>query len=368
MTIWNPDNPAYETGDACLVYTYVLRQSTLNPQAAAESIGSDLHLLTYSMQQLLCSVRKPKEDPSTALQYILATSIAEDPAEVRREGLVVKIMSFASIFPHVLQALDRLGRDPADKLQQQLAVYNIVKLFRELIGAICDIAREQREGIQTNRAGNQNVPKINMGRRTIILQENVEQDGSKAARLSQLFMIMLARLRIADGTHMEVWEGALFHLFGKVGQVLAWSMGEEQASSKNTMEPVDEADDPGIRDGIIEAQAPYLIWLLGRALKLSGVDRAALDLRSNDSGRTLSRILRPSLLKLQNTLLKAVFSKDNVEDFEPAFRLPTLSREIVSLMRLRPRPSSLSAKAAFTEDVWKLLGWDVLRDLTAWPA
>ena len=361
MTSWKFDTPAYITGDACLLYTFALKQSTFNPQATAGSICSNLHLLTYSMRQLLCSATKANESSSATLCHIVAINSAEELAEMRRleniqEDLVTKITSLAPVFPHILQALDRLGQDPADQNLRQFAIYNIVRIFGELIGTICEFARKRYESTQMNHINGLDAPNGNASCPTASLQERIEHDNSNAARLSQLFIILLKCLRLADEVHVEVLEGGLFHLLGKVGQIVGWCMGEEQASNGNTTGPR-EGDDPEHRTANIEAQAPYLIWLLDRALYL----------RKESLGDSSGPVFRLSLLKLQNTLLNAAFGKDEEEKFETALRLPTLPHDMISFVRLNRRSTLFSTEEAFMDDVWKLFGWDALREMTRWP-
>ncbi len=68
-------------------------------------------------------------------------------------------------------------------------------------------------------------------------------------------------------------------------------------------------------------------------------------------------------IKLQNTLLRAVFG-DNVTEIGESLQKPLdVSLEFYNMKQVK---EGLRVGEWFKDEVWKTIGWDVLREVIAW--
>ena len=356
-------------GEACLLYIYALKHSMLNKKATSEDICSDLHLLTYSLQQLIWSATKQTEDKSILVgqsRRSVASRLPNKttPHKEKPETLIGKLMAIVPLFPHVVQALDRLGQDPANQRLQRFAIYAVVKTFQNLVEAISNVACTRNSSPTIDGLGGKEAPRGRSKRNTSSDSTiTMIRDESLAARLCQLFIAMLACLQTSNQAHMEVLEGVLFHFLDKVGQLLRSATVDVHTSPVNgNIDIRNPTSGLGAKGMAIQAQAPYLIWLLKQMLKISDEDSRA-RCQNRDATRELPRgIMGIPRLKLQHTLLRAVFGENSVGFDTQSLRPPILPCDSAGVIQLDSKLGSVYPGARLTMEFWKILGWDVLRE------
>ena len=341
----------------------------LNKEATSEDICSDLHLLTYSLQHLIWSVTKPREHLSirasrTGDSRVAKPSTGRNSHEKEEKALMAKITAIAPLFPLVMQALDSLGQDRTFERLQGFAIYAVVKTFQKLSEAICNVACTQSRSIENDHANGNATPRRGSSRASrASAVAKMTDDESIAAQLSQLFISMLACLNICNQVHSEVLEGVLFHFLGKIGCLLKSATGDGPIGLEDGNVNIGvEAPDLEVKRMTIQAQAPYLTLLLERMLRIANEASQVQSLSSPPIGDIPTGISGIPRMKLQHTLLRAVFGEDGVDFHRQSLRRPTLPCDSTSIIQPSSKLDTFDSGAKFTMDIWRLLGWDVIRE------
>ena len=184
-------------------------------------------------------------------------------------------------------------------------------------------------------------------------------------QLGELIVKFVDCLDTTKPAHKIILEGFLFIFLDRIGKGLKHSVFEPYATNQNAQED-SRKDNPPIaslfsransqENVSFKAQAPYLIWLLERIQPLKLLPPHSVE--PPQSATPDTNITSFARDQLQYTLLKAVFGDDAPADYEPAL-------ELVSTLTDVPVPGSASVdvdvKDWYMHEVWRLLGWDVLR-------
>ncbi|KAL9102105.1 MAG: hypothetical protein Q9163_002709 [Psora crenata] len=358
-------------GDACLHYIYALQQP-LCKESSSDEICSNLCLCTYSIRRLIRGASEPDIDMPSHIP------IADDREGSRRrnatlnqadsqDATMMKLFAISRTFPQMLQTVDNLGGRSEGKPLQQVAIYHIVKVLQTLIRATCDSASCAQAGdASVERMDDGGPAKSKAKRAPSISFAHHSNRKDTAADLCQILLSMVQRLEPMNPAHSDILDGFLFHLLSVVGDRLKQAVFNQHSGPENDDATADEA---------MRSQAPYLLWLLERVLDIEAgfPQREATAEKSSPMHHIGSRKLPSNLsnharTKLQHTLVKAVFGNDDPQEFEPALRPPILPQNISSVFQLKSRVEKGNPTERFKGEVWRLLGWDILRDYTSFPA
>jgi hypothetical protein len=277
-------------------------------------------------------------------------------------GAVTKAAELS--FNLVHQALHKvMGTKEEDHCKGQI-IYYLVCLFESTMGALTQICtaparnqsstilRETSNGNKTKAIGQRNsrkrkAPMVSKGGDELETEKRVAQ-----RLLLDLLCTMAISLDLARREDQGVMEGILFIAIERVGKMLALFVFE---------------DHPLPSDSCPDLEAPQGI----RAMKEEGLTPKMAKLEAEHLVRFLDRVLSPQIpgteimhlrfiqnakKRLQKTLMQAVFGGD-----DPLFREglvrpvtpPALSSNGRSLVRQ-------AFPEWFTEELWRLVGWDLL--------
>ena len=184
--------------------------------------------------------------------------------------------------------------------------------------------------------------------------------------ICELIISMIACLDLTNISHRMIMEGFSFLLYQRVGDELGRAVfGSEETESQTHLDRNDKRED----DVVIGALGPYLVWILGRAqaylsrhnqshIRQLTTENSDESVGGAQSTLTFHDVDTFARKRLQNTLLKAVFKERASTEFEPTLtRAYAPTNEELLAMEV-PRAE---VKDWFKHEVWRMVGWDVLR-------
>ena len=199
------------------------------------------------------------------------------------------------------------------------------------------------------------------------LNDNWYTRRSRSADLCDGFLSMLSCLDHSNPAHREILDGALYILIKTVGRRLSWAMWQQDACSQGDYDAFGlEGETKEQKEAAFEAQAPFLIWLFERVLKLAANSESysTNEAIAVDCSSALRKIpcgvSDSACLKLQNTLVNAVFGMDSEEACQPSLSPPEVPRGLETDLQTFSSCKDITAADHFKDEVWRLLGWDVL--------
>ena len=208
-------------------------------------------------------------------------------------------------------------------------------------------------------------------------------------KICKLAISMVFHLDPVKSTHKAILEGWFYLLVTRVGEVLKdFTVGERpfgtheddatlrhnpHSRERRQLTISDAASDAEAS----EAQAPYLIWMLSRTLRLSPSTSLATKtattsyddhrrpetVRQDSSRNTLCQ---DAHIRLQHTLVRAVFGERFAANFEPALELPPIPPDDELGIDLDTQIETADVRDWFKKEAWRLVGWDVLKGNIAW--
>lgn len=162
-------------------------------------------------------------------------------------------------------------------------------------------------------------------------------------KLCKLVITLLYNLDPAKSTHKNILEGYLYHLVTRVGKALeSFTIGGRPFGIQSFFTAASDAE-------AFEAQAPYLIWMLNCTQQFSS--RISLSTNAIDAR-----------IRLQNTLFRAVFGDQANAIFEPALEPPQSPPDNEIMTDIDAQTGAADIRDWFKSEVWRLIGFDVLRD------
>ncbi|KAK8163984.1 hypothetical protein IWX90DRAFT_245654 [Phyllosticta citrichinensis] len=282
-------------------------------------------------------------------------------------------------FTGILRLLNKLaGDDPSAKEATSGVIFGLVTGFSGILDEMRETARSQA-GSGLSDAGN---GRARRGQKT-----KKPQDGLDVAH--ELFKFLFSCLTAPspnDLLHRQVFEGFLFVILQRCGKrVFQCSFGHV---STGTVEGDihawnhPESNEPtagSIDDRVLSLELQYLILLFRRAVAVAPKylvqEESASTLAKPKRQRTATGATRKIPLKaststlraglglvarkrLQQTLFNAVFEEGSENDeFMDCLRMPTQPVSAPQIPKVEPK----DIKSWFEEELWNVLGWDVLQ-------
>ena len=281
----------------------------------------------------------------------------------------IKCAVVARLFPYMLKACASLDELPDASGLQGQAIHRIVSLFRDLLEHICALSTHQ--GVErlavtascekTGSKGKRIITEASDFWTAAAINTEPEKEDKVIKKLCQLAYAMMRALDTAIPAGKELFDGFLFFLITRVGDSLkGFVFGDENPDVTHGIY-YDE-------DKVIhEAQAPYLIYLLKCATNLTA-KQARSDfppLQRHGQHLEQKNILTKAWIKLQNTLLKAIFG-EQAEEFAESLKKPLEAKDYDIDSSGKNGEAERNISEWFKNEVWETVGWDVLRKLITW--
>lgn len=314
-----------------------------------------------------------------------ATSSNMEPEKTVEQRLV----PIERTFPLFLVHLHTLSQFPGSGNLCGQVIYKFIDIFRVLFQRICDfaVAKERLDQDRTKSTKKKN----NRRKKQDSSSSSAERRATSPIimRLCKLSISMLFHLDPTKFTHKAILEGCIYLLVTRVGEVLKnFTIGErpfgiqdDHTTSRHNQNPREGRQLKGLSAAneveASGAQAPYLIWILKHAEGLTSslcpsinAAKTSRDYHQKpetaqpDSARNI--MYEDARIRLQHTLVKAVFGERLGASFEPALEPPRAPSDGDLTTEMVTQAETADIGDWFKNEVWRLIGWDVLRGNLAW--
>lgn len=270
----------------------------------------------------------------------------------RDDHLNSVVRAVARTYSLLLRGLDRVSELRSHQQVSEL-IFSLVEMIRELLKCLHETARTQvndsapqdaiDSGATKKTPRSQDVPKI----------------------FAQLIMAMLDKLDAKKQAHREMFEGFAFVILERVGKELyTLAFGKERAASLEQeigrpgdvlVHSTERDSEDSSRLGRVGAEAPYLLSIFQRAVSLAPAHLTNLDTTARVT-RNSNKSSLPTIAKerLQQTLVQGMFGPDDA--WRDVLKTPARPR----VGTLPPKEGKVDVGMWFTEEVWRVLGWEIL--------
>ena len=378
---------AHETGNNLLDSLRVLQRSSIATTGSSLR-PKDLASILSNIADIICrhvsAIDLPVNSQNvTSTALLVPTPRLKEhvtyPQTEPEDIIEQRLVPIGRTFPHFLTHLHTLSQFSGSGNLSGQIVYRFTNIFRVIFQRICDLAvanarsNQARSKTTKKRDGqNEQCATRSFDKRPIT--------SPTIMKLCKLAISMLFHLDSVKSTHKAILEGCFHLLVTRVGEVLKdFTIGrrsvgiqEDDATSRHSPRPRGRRQlkiSSAANDAeASEAQAPYLIWILSRTQRLCS--RVSHDgdwqpeIAPPDSSRDALHDYAP--IRIQHTLVRAIFGEGLAATFEPALEPPHTPPDDDIRTDFDTQIETADVKDWFKKEVWRLVGWDVLRGNIAW--
>jgi hypothetical protein len=331
-------------------------QRKANTSSEANSLAVDAVILCKSAEQRLMQ---------TIQDEIKMTEQKPSQTEQSNTPDTDAVMNGVTVAFHLThKALHKVaGAENATQHQGQV-VYYLVGLFESTMTALtlhCTaISKQELATRNTKSSGGPKSAAQPIDQNKHAKQKSSATKSETASRLADLLCTMALSLNLSRTEDQEVMEGFLFLVLNRMGKMLALHVFQDLrlpmgiCPGMTFPDGLEAMTDEGIMPNEAQLEAKYLVRLLDRMLN-------AEPLQSPLEESATRQFVTNSRDRLQKSLLRAVFGPDD-HLFRESLRCPHT-----------PPPQVLDSQQIdqgkfsdwLTQELWRLVGWDVLRTMLA---
>ena len=343
--------------------------------------------VSADIRRIICSIKSSRSSESTKNlgghdrtarnQQQKTTQV---PSSVDEE-LDTKLISIARIFPYLLNSLDKANHTAEDRGLQGQVVYSYIEILRDLLLQICTLSASQEPKNKRGPCRGAKGHFTRTARRSSASPLPPCSSDKTVLKLSNLLLALTSGLDHANAADNAILEGFLFFLLTRVGTALkVFVFGSDFEDFLGPNPPIEATANRFERDEKkIEAQAPYLIYLLEGLVPLAPLGSHQCSRVSSISltppppppiAAPSPRLAQPSLTRLpatvlQSTLLNSVFGSDaRAVEFSEALTPPLPTEEQLCTDYTENILGEEKAEGVvgdwFKMEVWRIIGWNVL--------
>ncbi|KAI7226172.1 hypothetical protein KC330_g8909 [Hortaea werneckii] len=378
-------------------------RSTRSPYVDPESdlnfseIGGIGNILLRNLYQIHAAMRSHHKNDPNILAYHLVRAAYTLPQVVVQpipeclnrqvaglDLLKSNIRAAKRAVVSLISGLTRLTNAANGPEVQGRVIYAYVRMFCELIEALAEASSRE---INKPLAVPEERPTTSKGKKK---SEHAKPANLKDRPvLNALTSFLCGILDLLDPNleaHGSLFEGFTYAVLNKLGSRLyTLVFGHErgptiEAEIARASEP-DEVEDPSQRSVLhrneVELQqakleAPYLIHLLARLMNAAPAHLGAIistktgkPKQANNKGSMKGALALTAKDRLQRTLVNCMFGTEGVDDQSPlrdCVKMPAAPDTPLPM----PKVKEAEVQEWFREEVWRLLGWEVLSKEGAW--
>jgi hypothetical protein len=349
--------------------------ATANPTAVL-CLSRQLYTLQKALQ------RNPLKASSLAIAAVILCKSAEQeliravqrqsisthstPPNAKQLADINDVFSGVTIAFHLVhRGLHKLSRNEDERQHQSQITYYLVGLFESTMTTLtqhCTAISKQKSTLEnTGEASGSLGPGSQPNKsRNSTKEKSLHSEDDIALHLADLLCTMVLSLDISRTEDQQVIEGFLSLVLDRAGKMLALYVFHDlrlpmSISPRMTFPGGLEAmADEDLMPNDAQLEAKYLVRLLGRMMDI-------VSTKSVSEAQATRSFVENARVRIQKTLLQAVFGPDD-----------KLFRD--GLQRPKTPPSQvIDAKETnqegfadwFTQELWRLVGWDVLRSVFA---
>ncbi|KAI7214889.1 sure-like protein [Hortaea werneckii] len=379
-------------------------RSTQNPYVEVENelsfseIGEIGNALLRNLYQIHAAMRSHYRSDPNILAYHLVRAASTLPQVVTQtiskclnrpvaglELLKSNLRAANRAVASLISGLNRLSNTADGAEVQGQAIYAYVRMFCKLIGALGEASSRE---ITKPLAGSEERPSTSKGKKKSEHAKPANiKDRPTLNALTAFFCGILDLLDPKVEAHSSLFEGFAYAVLNKLGSRLytlifgharAPTLEAEMAKAN---EP-DETEDPSqtsiphrneVELQQAKLEAPYLIHLLARLMNAAPAHLGAIistktgrPKQANNKGSMKGALALTAKDRLQRTLVNCMFGTEGVDDQSPlldCLKMPAAPDTPLSM----PKVKEAEVQEWFKEEVWRLLGWEVLsKEVGGW--
>lgn len=295
--------------------------------------------------------------------------------QAKRPHLEQVLHSIKCAFQLILKALEKLAETENDLHGKGQLAYHLIKLYQAIATALEQYCISKSGQISAS-AGSSKTPKNKPSRKSTSAKpcQGLENPTTTpvdevASQISRLLGSIAISLNLSYAVHRTLLEGLLCILLTRVGTLLCIFVFQDLQIRPDlhviqTKLPLPQGlqgvklDDLSLH--AMQMEAKHLIWPLERSLTLLDTcTSSSSTLGPQDAPETMAWLAKVKQ-QLQGTLLQALFGSDH-SVFPHALQQPEPpdTHELERLQNCTQIPEQ-SVPDWFTQEIWRLLGWDLL--------
>ncbi|CAG7935101.1 unnamed protein product [Penicillium nalgiovense] len=377
IPLMDDDDSGEEDGTWSLIHRPVMMVTNINTVLC---LNRQLHTVQKALQRKAVS---SSEANSLAVDAVILCKSAEQrliktiqneskmteqkPSETEQANMpdTDAVMNGVTVAFHLThKALHKMaGAENATQHQGQV-VYYVVGLFESTMTALtlhCTAISKQNlatKDTKSSRGPKSATQPVEQNKRT--KEKSSATKNEIASRLADLLCTMALSLNLTRTEDQEVMEGFLFLVLNRMGKMLALHVFHDLrlpmgiCPGMTFPDGLEAMTDEGLMPNEAQLEAKYLVRLLDKMLE-------AESFQSPLEASATRQFLTNAKDRLQKTLLRGVFGPDD-HLFRECLRRPHT-----------PPPQVLDSQQIdqgkfsdwLTQELWRLVGWDVLRTVLA---
>lgn len=360
----------------------MLRRKSEQQAITAWELASHLMHICLDMRRTIASVETPLS-PSALASYkgrkgttrTQEQAIADDQAAVHIQT-EKNLTAIARAFPILLSTFNKVSYMSEGSQVAGQMIHHLISILRDLLDRLCllctTVGREKHAAaLRTKEPQARAAEQIADYLAAPSAGPGAEEGRQSTKLLCQLGIAIMNALDPFRAADNDVLEGFLFFLLHRAGQLLRdFVFCDEEEQDMDLLQTSGDSEAAAIR----AAQATYLLPLLKHAIILTAKRRVPAtptharsgripSLRIQGSHSSHNSITTRARIKLQNTLLRAVLG-DNITGLGESLHEPLdVSLDTYNLKQVQ---EGLRVGEWFKDEVWKTVGWDVMREVIAW--
>ncbi|KAI9043498.1 uncharacterized protein KD926_003649 [Aspergillus affinis] len=320
---------------------------------------------------ILCQTISTEMSNLSSYERVASGRAKKVPLESKDPDILAVLHSVDCAFQLLCQALKRLS---GSLNEAGILVYHIVELYESTMNALqqeCKSTTDQLSCDAKTKTKISKPKKSTKSKRLVPSQSTGAQLGPHselAAQITRLLNSMAISLDVASAGHQSLLEGFLFVLLGRVGKLLSLFVFQDLQSRPDlhadteklpTPAGLNEVDMNDQSQSAAKMEAKHVIWLLERALAVMDNFQTSAPTPPSQNIGVNSIFTSKIKERLQSTLLQAVFGGSS--EWRHALQ-PTNKPDQRDLDRLlnHSQTSEQTTPDWFIQEVWRLLGWEML--------
>lgn len=318
-----------------------------------ENQEDDLGELAYRLEQATSTI-------STLVQHEIKTCLRSSNIDHFKSILSAITRAMVSVFLGFKHLCS--GKDVPRS--QGRVVYAIVSMFKDLLCSIEMLSAKDVKDVALDRSG-------------IIASTQLTKAGEKATRsahlkespiLSALTSFLGDLIQLLDAKaecNRPIFEGLAYCVMEQIGsRLFSSTFGHSRAPTIEAEIAVGDAQDE-TKQQQIRIEAPYLIHLLHRIMMAAPAHLGSAKnkktgkpkvVKKNDPKDALAVAAKECL---QRTLVNSIFGTEGVDENDPfmdCLKMPSAGAGPIAM----PKGKDVDMQEWYKEEVWKLLGWEIL--------
>jgi hypothetical protein len=268
-----------------------------------------------------------------------------------------------------------------------LIVCELAETFKATLLAIEQSAHQTAKQFSSTTASApaSSQPKSGKNKATV----SVIKESIPARSLAHFLISLMGLLDKTNPVHQRIFDGFAFLLIERVGKRLYYcTFGRHRSASiEDDLAPLPEPTDPADKKKQetealgTRLELKALVLILERAMGLAPhhmnppSSRSAKNSNTTRIGRTLSMKTLPAAPKgrlsslakdrLQRTLVTCMYGNDPNDEFLDVLTKPMPSMRIGNLQNVA-KVDDKDVEQWYKEEVWRLVGWDIMARETGW--